>query len=171
MGDTAGKPSYGLHFLRLPELLFEGAPLGYVFGKEFEASFLATIRDGTPGDADFGGAAVLAHPLDDEAIEGHGRTQMVRQFEPLPRVRVECAEVFADQFLCRGVPQNCQQRGIRIQQLPQGVTAANAVRSVGNKRPEVYFGAPQSLLRCPQSRIEPADQRRQHNEQGQPQHR
>ena len=72
--------------------------------------------------------------------------------------------------LAEEYPSIASRAGFASSSWPRRVTAADTVRSVGHERPEILFGSPQALLHCTQGGIEPADQKRQHNEQRQPHH-
>src|SRR5271163_2637746 len=98
MRDAARESAYSFHFLRLPELLLEGAALGDVFGEQLKGFSPAGVRDGAAGNANHCPQAVLAHPLDDEPVERGCRTQVIGELEPLLRVGVESSEMFAHQL-------------------------------------------------------------------------
>jgi hypothetical protein len=60
--------------------------------------------------------------------------------------------------------------GFASSSLARRIAAANTVGGVGHQRAEIHFGATQALLGSSQGGIEPADQKRQHNKQSQPDH-
>jgi hypothetical protein len=72
MGDAAGKPAYRLHFLRLPELLLQSAPLGYIFNKQFEGGFLIAVTNRATRNPERGIDPIFPLPIGYEAVEGRG---------------------------------------------------------------------------------------------------
>ena len=170
VGDAAGETSDGFHLLRLLKLLFEGAPFGHVFGKKLEGFDLVSAGNSAAGNANYGGSSILAHPLDDEPVESRGAAQIIRQLEPLLRVRVKSAEMFSYEFVGGRISQHCEQGRIYLLQLAGGVAAANSVRGIGHERPEIHLRESQALLGATQRGVKPADQHGQHNEQSQPDH-
>ncbi len=94
--DASGETADGFHFLRLAELLLEGAALGDVLGEDFVGGAVLGIFDGAAGHASGEGGAVLANPLGDEAVELFASAELVGEFEPFLRVGVESSQMTAD---------------------------------------------------------------------------
>ena len=115
MGNAACESSYGLHFLRLPELLFQSAALGHILGKQLEGGARVAIRDGAAGNPNHGANSIFSLPLGDQSVEGGGRAQLIGQLEPLMRIQVEASEMLSYKISCGGISQHGQQRGIHIQ--------------------------------------------------------
>jgi hypothetical protein len=116
MRDAARQPAHSFHLLRLPELLLQGAPLGHIFGKKLEGSGVPAIRNRASRNADHRSRTVFPFPLHDQSVEWRGGRQIIRQLEPMLRVGVELTEMLPNQFRCRGISEDRQQRWIRIQQ-------------------------------------------------------
>ena len=51
MGDAAGQPADGFHFLGLEQLLFQGAALGDILGKQLKEYSVGFVAEGASGKA------------------------------------------------------------------------------------------------------------------------
>ena len=70
VGNAAGEPPYGFHFLRLAKLIFEVAALGDVFGDHLEAFHISTGREHkTPAQAHRKNGAIFALPVSLDALD------------------------------------------------------------------------------------------------------
>ena len=109
MGDAAGEPSHRLHFLRLPELLLQCAPLGHILGKQLERPLFVTIRNGAAGNANFRAQSVFPLPFCNQAGEGCGAAQVIGQFKPLIRIGIKSSQMLSHQVRGGGISQHIQE--------------------------------------------------------------
>ena len=69
MGDAAGETADGFHLLRLAKLLFQSTAFGNILGEELEEDGVAVVTDSASRETNDDGAAVLPHPLGDQAMK------------------------------------------------------------------------------------------------------
>ena len=167
MGDAAGQAAHGFHLLGLAELLFQGAALGDVLGKQFEEDGVGFVAEGASGEAHADDAAVPACPVGIEAVEFLQGAQVVGQAEPLLRIGIQVGQIASHQFRARGVAQHGHQRRIYVEQDAGGVAAAHAVGSMGDQGSKVDFGAAQSFLGGAQRGVKRTNQTGHEHEQRQ----
>ena len=79
VGHATSETADSLHFLRLPELIFQRAPLSYIFGNDFER-LVGFIEFGCRSSAESYGndAAVLPFPTDFRTVETSGSLKFLK---------------------------------------------------------------------------------------------
>src|ERR1700722_16430037 len=78
--DAAREAPYGFHFLCLAKLIFESAPVGYVFSNRFEhVGGLVGAAHRAAADADGNRAAIFALPAHFDSIEAAAAAEVFDQ--------------------------------------------------------------------------------------------
>src|SRR5271163_2039537 len=136
MGHATGEAAYGIHFLRLAQLLFQLTPVSDVFDHQLQDFLRVVASDGgaatEPHDDD---ATVLAFPLHFDAIQSFVAAAVFG--EPVQLLRIDkdfVPSIQLEKLFDRSPPQHFDQGGIDVEECAPDRATADAEGGAQNYR-------------------------------------
>ena len=148
VGNSTRQPAHCLHFLSLPELVFQRAAIGHIFGNGFQyIRWLVGAAHRTAADPYRDRVSIFALPPHLDAVHPSSPPELVDQVRVLPGIgeyipfRIEQQHIFH-----RLVAQHGNQRRIHIQKTPFQARTVDAIHRTLHQRTVTSFGTPERLL-------------------------